>query len=148
MSAFSLLLLVCFSCGSNDNEQVSPSIAEQLKGKWTKSLIRLQYYDATGKMDFEDRITEENGEIYEFDGSTLILTDNDDNSVQKATYTIRQRDGKNYVHLTDGTDDVENEIVSISDTKLVWQDDYKNLEYHDGTGRIAAKAIYVEEFTR
>lgn len=143
-----LMCLVLFSCGEDEKDESIPAIDDQLKGTWVKSLIRLQYYDASGKMDFEDQVTEENGELYEFDASTLTATDNDDNSVETISYTIINKDGGNFIILSDGTDEIEYKVISITEDKLIWQSEYEYLDYFNPTRKTAEKAIYVEEFNK
>lgn len=150
---YRITLLTVFTCGllascdEKEKEETSPSIAGQLEGRWTKSLIRLQYFDSSGRMDFEDRVTEENGVVYELKNGTLKATYLNGDTDQ-ASYKLIRRDGKDYVEISNGTNKVKNEVVSISDNKLIWQDDYEHLEYYNGSLKTADKATYIEEFTK
>lgn len=148
-----LLALLCcsllLSCGDDKEEENAPSIADKFEGNWTKSLIRLQYFDASGNMEHEIPVTEENGVINEFkDGSFKATFPRGNPYTEQATYKVFKRDGKDYVELTNGTDKKEYEVITISDTRLIWQRDYIHTFYYNPTGKRADKAMYIEEFTK
>jgi len=146
-----LFALALTGCGKDEKSDPdpSPTVKSQLQGSWQKRLIRLQYYDAAGKMDFEDLVTEENDYVYTFDENTMTADYNDSSPLDVATYEIRSRGEKNYVHLSNGTDEVENEILKLNSSELIWQDEYEYLNYSKGNvSKTADHAIYIEEFDK
>jgi len=150
LNKFFILFSITFfllSCQKEANTDTSPSIERQIEGTWSKTLIRLEYYDSSNNLDFVDNVTEENGWLYLFDNGSLKLTNS--YGEETVSYKLITRNNKNYISLTDGANSVENEVLELSNTIFKWQRNYHTLTYYkNGVKKTAARSLYVEEFKR
>ncbi|WP_187260793.1 hypothetical protein [Pontibacter beigongshangensis] len=138
------LLFILLSC--SQDEDVTPAINNQLQGTWIKDIIRIQYYDAAGTLDYEDIVTENKGYVYVIGVDSISVTS--PYYQETLPYGIRRVDGKEYVFSPDDNSG-QWEIVTLTNNKLIWQQPYHRLNYSKGGAKkTASKSLLIEEFDR
>ena len=139
-------LLLLLGCGG-ESETVAPSLEARLSGSWTKGPIRLRYFDASGKMEFEDTVPYESGMVYTFYRGQITATGGNGSGFV-GIYRILELDGREQVQITVGYHTRYRRVVELTAHRLVWESDFENLDYLNQDWRTAAKALHVEEFAR
>jgi len=134
-----LFLLVLSSC--KDEDEPSPqALSEQIKGTWVSAIQEYKYYDEAGQVLFEE--TDEIVRVYTFDGSNVTSSFSTGGG-SSDTYTLSERNGKNYLITMHSGIKSEVELVAISASAMTWSDRVEDTWYNDKDTRAAVSADHL-----
>lgn len=147
----SIIFLFLFA-GCKEENDVQPEkyeINQMLKGNWSNNFRVEEYYNDANEIAYKDTATVD--VRFEFDGKFLKITNPGVDGVESLTYSVPDTSKTNYIVVTRSAEHRNIfEIVSISETKMVWKKTVDWAGYPNGNGGFitSRKGIYLYEFKK
>ncbi|QNF32642.1 hypothetical protein HUW51_07835 [Adhaeribacter swui] len=137
-----LLLLFLTACKENTESDLTSD--KLILGKWDY-FLKVEYYDAANNKVFEERYNDST--LYNFTRNRLTISyPNSENT--SATYSTFSTDDKKYI-LVESSIASQSEIIYLTRTNMEWRMARQPDSYlENGTRKNAAKAVYIEVFTK
>ena len=95
-------------------------VSYSLQGKWVNELVKRDYYGDADTIVYADSAVVQ--AYYEFKGNKMIISLPGDPTQHEWVYDLPDEEKPNYITLTQGDQTTDYEILSISDTAMVWED--------------------------
>jgi len=120
---------------------------DQIKGKWKSEKAQVQYV-VDSHLVYEQEVTTEKGNVYNFDDKEVQVTYPDGTTVQGTYAVVKEGEKKNLVLQVAGTTTTYM-LISVTPTHMVWQRDLDDVNYNEGfTQKSAERAVYTEVFKK
>jgi len=141
------LLFCLLSLGYLEKKKVTIQLNDQIKGCWKSEQMQIQYI-VDSHLVYEQELTPERGNVYDFDG-TVVRVKYPDGTTAQGTYSVvKEAEEKKVVLHLPGTTTTYT-LIALAPSRMVWQRDLDDVHYNEGlTQKSAERAIYTEVFKK
>lgn len=118
------VVILVVSCKDDDVEVPAPipegEISHTLQGEWTNHFIKREYYGDADTIVYADSVEVQS--FFEFKGNKMSISLPGSTTQEVWTYDLPDKATPNYITLKRGNETTDYNILAISDTAMVWED--------------------------